>query len=103
MALQVIEMMNDIGVSQMVQESWKAEIERAIYRARQPKRSELDKWFRQQWYREAAVRKWPEERQRHYRERGRCQRQTSEEEDAWRELKKQRRKGLGLDERVRVA
>ena len=37
MALQVIEMMNDIGVSQMVQESWKAEIERAIDWVRQAK------------------------------------------------------------------
>ena len=94
MAPQVIKMMNDRQVGQMVRESWKAEIERAIDRASQPKRSELDKWFRRQWYREAAILGWPEGRQKRYLEWARRQRQTSEEEDAWRELKEQKRKGV---------
>ena len=92
MAHQVIKMMNEEELARMARENWKAEIERAIDRARQPKRSELDKWFRRQWYREAAIMGWPEERQRRYREWARSQRRTSEEEDAWRELKEQKRK-----------
>ena len=91
MALQVIEMMNDAQVAQMVRENWKVEIDRAVDQAQQH-RTELDRWFRREWHREAAVSKWTDERQRRYREWARSQRRTSEEEDAWRELKEQKRK-----------
>jgi hypothetical protein len=37
-------------------EQQRAEIERAISTV---KRSDRDKWFRRQWYRAAAMRKWP--------------------------------------------
>ena len=35
---------------------WEHQIERAVDNA---KRSDWDKWFRKQWYRAAAMRKWP--------------------------------------------
>jgi len=94
----VIEMMNDAQVALMVRESWKAEIERAVDRVKAPKRTELDQWFRRQWHREAAVSQWPEWRQKQYREWRRRNsqptrpKQLTAEEDAWRELKEQKRK-----------
>jgi len=65
MARQVIKM--DAGqVAQMVVGSWKAEIETAIDRVKQPRRSGLDNWFRREWRKAAAVSRWPEERQTRY-------------------------------------
>jgi len=93
----VIEMMNDMQVVRMVRESWKAEIERAVDRVKGPKRTELDQWFRREWYREAAVSQWPEWKQKHYREWRRTNsrearsKQLTAEEKAWREIKEQKR------------
>ena len=64
--------------AQVVVEGWKTEIERAIDRVKEPRRSGLDNWFRQEWHRAAAISKWPEERQRRYWE-WRQHQQTPEE------------------------
>lgn len=66
----------------MVVDGWKTEIEAAVDRAQQHDRTKLDRWFRREWHRAAAVDKWPEERQRRYHEWRQRQRQASEE-DAW--------------------
>jgi hypothetical protein len=47
----------------MWQEQQRAEIERAIKNVR---RSDWDKWFRREWRRAAAIRKWTARRSRLY-------------------------------------
>ena len=47
-----------------VRQAWREEIERAIANA---KRSELQRWFRRQWYKAEARSNWPEWRRQRRR------------------------------------
>ena len=91
MARKVIKMDAE-QVAQMVVEGWEAEIEHAIDRVKQRRRSGLDNWFRREWHRADAVSKWPGERQRRYREWR--QRQLTDEELEWQQIKREKRARL---------
>ena len=91
MAHQVINM-DARQVAQMVVAGWEAEIEKAIDRVKQRRRSGLDNWFRREWHRAAAVSKWPEERQKRYWEWR--QRQLTDEELVWQRIKREKRARL---------
>ena len=60
-------MMDEKHMAKLVLDGWKREIERAIRRAKRPKQTELDRWFRREWHRAEAISQWPEWRQRLYR------------------------------------
>ena len=48
----------DAQLALLLSSKWRGEIERAIEHVKQSrKRSQLDKWFRKQWYRARAIRR----------------------------------------------
>ena len=89
-------MIDNNKVVQVLRERWKAEIDAAVDALKQPKKTELDRWFRQEWHREEAVSKWPEWRQECYRQWRRKQkqlkqpRQLTAEEEEWRQIKEEK-------------
>ena len=53
-------MMDEKLVAKLIVERSKKEIQRAIRQVKQPKRTELDKWFRREWHRAAPKSEvWP--------------------------------------------
>ena len=106
MAFQVIKMIDNNKLAQMVRQKWKAEIDAAIDALKQPKKTELDKWFRRAWHREEAVSKWPEWRQECYREWRRKQKQLNHpklltaEEEEWQRIKEEKHRRVAWTNRA---
>ena len=59
-------MIDEKQMTKLTLESRRAEIQRAIRRVKRPRPTELDRWFRREWHRAAAMSSWPEWRQRLY-------------------------------------